>query len=124
VRSAIGGELARYATQLCENAVPHALQTRKPLDVLRLLVSWERALPQLDVQPLAKHPDPSVRVEVMRLLPYLPTIPANRAAILSCLDDVDEHVRAAATTAADQLRFPNKESMTFHGNTFPELENA
>jgi len=139
VRLTIAGELGRYATQLCEAAVPQALRSQNPRDVLKLLVSWERALPLLDVQPLAEHADPAVRVEVMRLLPFLPTTPENRAAVLSGLADEDHDVRAAATDAAGRLRLPNPDSMASRApdgglelvhsgggenNTFRELENA
>lgn len=51
VRLVIGRELGRYATQLCQTAVPRALRSQSPLEVLRLLVSWERALPLPERQP-------------------------------------------------------------------------
>jgi hypothetical protein len=114
VRLGIAAELGRYATLLCHAAVPRALRSENPREVLKLLVSWERALPLRDVRPLAEHPDPEVRVEAMRLLQFLPTTPENRAALLSGMTDEDHDVSAAASAAAGRLRFPNPESPESH----------
>jgi hypothetical protein len=107
VRQSIGGELGRYAIQLCETAVPHALRSQNPGDALRLLVSWERALPLPDVQLVAGHSDPAVRVEVMHLLPFLPLTSENRAVLFQGHNDADHDVKAAAATAARRLRLPH-----------------
>jgi hypothetical protein len=114
VRLVIGRELGRYATQLCQTAVPRALRSQSPLEVLRLLVSWERALPLPDVSPLVEHPDPAVRVEVMRLLRLLPATSENHAAILSGLTDADCDVKAAAAATAGWLRLPNRDPLVSH----------
>ncbi len=114
LRLVIGRELGRYATHLCQAAVPRALLSQSPLEVLRLLVSWERALPLRDVRPLAEHSDPAVRVEVMRLLRFLPATPENRAATLSGLADADCGVKAAAAATAGWLRLPNRDSLGSH----------
>jgi hypothetical protein len=108
-RRRIARELGCYAPQLCQAVIPQALQSEDPRDVLNLLVSWERALPLPDVLLLAKHPDPAVRVEVMRLLPFLPATPENRAALLTGLADEDHHVDAAAAAAARRVKLPNPE---------------
>ena len=110
VRSGIGGELGRYAIELCETAVPKALRSH-PREVLSLLVSWERALPLTDVRQFAEHSDPAVRRDAMRLLPFLPITIENRAAILGGLGDQDGEVSAAAASAADRLKIPNHVAM-------------
>jgi hypothetical protein len=108
VRQGIAAEFGRYAIELCEVAIPRALRSPNPREVLSLLVSWERALPLPDVGPLAEHADPAVRVEVMRLLPFLPPTAENRAAALRGLGDQDQTVGAAAIAAADRLKIPNR----------------
>jgi len=125
IRSALAGELSRHAIQLCEAAIPRALRALNPLGALQMLVSWERALPLLDVRPLAEHRDPLVRLEVMRLLPYLPATPENREAILVGLDDENHHVSEAAE-AAVQLSFPKPGANPPHAPVVlsPLLENA
>jgi hypothetical protein len=111
VRLAIAGELGRHAIQLCMSAIPQALRSQNPGDILKLLVSWERALPLVDVRPLAEHSDPKVRAEVMRLLPFLPATPENRSAILAGLADEDHDVSAAAAAAAGRMRLPELNSV-------------
>ena len=103
----IAGELGRHAIELCETAVPRALRCLNPREVLSLLVSWERALPLPDVRALAEHRDPAVRLEVMRLLPFLPATMENHVALLEGLSDRDSDVSAAAATAAGRLKIPN-----------------
>lgn len=94
--AAIGMELGRHADALCAAAIPGALRSSHVLDVLRLLVSWRRALALPDVRPLAEHRDPAVRREAMLLLPYLPATGENRAALRAGLADADHAVREAA----------------------------
>jgi hypothetical protein len=124
VRRAIAAELGRYAMELCETAVPQALQSRNKREVLSLLVSWERALPLTDVRPLAEHGDPAVRLEAMRLLPFLPATIENRVAILGGLRDIDDDVKAAAATAACRLKLPNPDSKTSHDPWLGASENT
>lgn len=97
--AAIGMELGRHADTLCQSAIPGALRSPHCLEALRLLVSWRRALALTDVLPLAEHRDPAVRRETMRLLPYLPATPGNRAALRAGLADADNSVREAACAA-------------------------
>jgi hypothetical protein len=99
MRDTFPAEFAPHAILLCEEAIPEALRSRNALDVLKMLASWERALPLTDVRPLAKHQDAAVRVEVMRLLPYLPVTRENQAAALCGLADGDPGVREAAAGA-------------------------
>ena len=102
----IARELGRHALQLCHTVIPRALKSHHPREVLRLMLSWERALPLPDVRALAQHSDASVRVELMRLLPFLPATPPNRAAIEDGLADENETVRAAAAAAAGRMKLP------------------
>ncbi|MDR3700779.1 MAG: hypothetical protein P4L56_14135 [Candidatus Sulfopaludibacter sp.] len=99
MRDAFAAEFSRHAILLCEDAIPAALRSRHPLDVLKMLVSWERALPLTDVRLLAKHRDAAVRLELMRLMPYLPATRENQAAVLCGLADGDPGVREAAAGA-------------------------
>jgi hypothetical protein len=133
IRQTIGGELRRHASLLCETAIPRALRCLNPREVLRLLVSWQRALPLPDVQPLAAHRDPMVRLEVMRLLSFLPRTEENRAAILSGLGDERAEVSAAAATAARRLGIPipnlpaadvANDWLGAMSHSCPELENT
>jgi len=109
VREAIAGELGRYAMQLCTQAVPQSLRSH-PREMLKLLVSWERALPLPDMREAAGHSDPEIRLEVVRLLPFLPATPQNRSILSSRLTDEDHRVRAAAAAAADVMRIPHPDS--------------
>ena len=99
VRDAFAAEFSQHAILLCEEAIPNALRAPNPLDVLKMLVSWERALPLTDVRTLARHRDTAVRLELMRLLPYLPATRENQAAVLCGLADGDPGVREAAAGA-------------------------
>ncbi len=99
MRDAFAAEFSQHALLLCEEAIPNALRSRNPLDVLKMLVSWERALPLTDMRPLAKHRDAAVRLELMRLLPYLPATRENQSAVLCGLVDPDSGVREAAAGA-------------------------
>jgi hypothetical protein len=134
VRSAIAAELGRFAPQLCESAIPKALRSQHQLNALKLLVSWERALPLPDVHVLAEHNDPAVRAELMRLLPYLPATQNNREAIFTGMADRDPEVRAAAAAAdgkPDTTEVPTLHTRTIGvgdacaiGNPLPSPENA
>lgn len=99
VGAALGMELSRHAGVLCRTAIPSALLSPHCLNVLRLLVSWRRALALPDVLSLAQHRDAAVRKEAMLLLPYLPATPENRAAWRAGLADEDRAVREAAAGA-------------------------
>jgi len=99
VRSVIGPELAPYAAELCENAVPWALRAENPIEILKMLVSWERALPLTNVRWLMRHTNPLVRRETMNLLRYLPATAENQATIFAGLSDDNRAVRDAATAA-------------------------
>jgi hypothetical protein len=103
-RQAIARDLGRHALPLCETAVPHAIGKAHPAEALKLLVSWQRALPLANVQLLAEHPDPEARAEVMRLLPFLPSTAENRAALQLGLSDPDDRVKAAAAAASARLK--------------------
>jgi hypothetical protein len=104
MRDALGPEFSRHAILLCEQSIPKALRRPYPRNVLRLLLTWERALPLQDVQLLAEHPDPEVRVEAMRLLPFLPSTPENRAALRMGTMDSNAEVREAAAVAVSRLK--------------------
>jgi hypothetical protein len=112
VRQSLARELGRHATQLCEAAVPQALRWQNPREVLSLLVSWERSLPLPDMRMLANHGDPGVRLEVMRLLPFLPATEENRDAVLRGLRDKEPDVCAAAAIAAGRLMIPHSNSIS------------
>ena len=99
IRSAIAAELRQHAPALCENAVQWALRRENPLDILKILVSWERALPLTDVGLLVRHPDRAVRLETMRLLRYLPATARNQEALQEGLASADAEVREAAAAA-------------------------
>jgi hypothetical protein len=99
VRSALAAELRQHSLALCENAVPWALRRENPVDILKILVSWERALPFTDVGSLAKHPDRAVRLETMRLLRYLPATARNQDALQHGLASHDAEIREAAAAA-------------------------
>ena len=55
VRSVLSVELARHAALLCEDAIPVALRSGNPLEVLRMLLSWQRALPLPSLGSLPTH---------------------------------------------------------------------
>ncbi len=99
IRSAMAAELRQHAPALCENAIQWALRREKPLDILKILVSWERALPLTDVGTLARHPDRTVRLETMRLLRYLPATARNQEALQHGLSSPDAEIREAAAAA-------------------------
>ncbi len=133
IRETIGGELRRHAILLCESVIPRALRCLNPRGVLQLLVSWECGLPLPDMQTLAAHSDPAVRLEAMRLLPFLPRTAENRAAALSGLADENRDVSAAAATTARRLGIPNPNAEVsdapddwLHaiGSPRPSLENT
>jgi len=111
MRDALAPEFSRHAILLCEQSVPKALRCPHPRNVLRLLLTWERALPLQDVQLLAEHPDPEVRVEAMRLLPFLPSTPENRIALHRGTMDGNAEVREAAAVAVSRLK-PDPHSNT------------
>jgi hypothetical protein len=124
-RQMIARDLGRYAIPLCETAVPQALRSPNPRNVLKLLVSWERALPLPNAQLLAEHPDPAVRAEVMRLLPFLPSTAENRAAMQLGLDDPDHGVKTAAAAAASRLKPQGPYSMvSYVPYSSPEFAHA
>jgi hypothetical protein len=104
VRDAIAPELSRHAILLCEEAIPKALRARDPRNVLRLVLTWERALPLRNVMLLAEHPDAEVRVEAMRLMPLLPSTADNRAALQLGTTDTAPEVREAAVVAVNRLK--------------------
>jgi HEAT repeat protein len=105
VRLAIAGDLARYAPELCQHAIPEALRSRADsLNTLQMLVSWERALPLTDIREVAECPDTAVRVGIMRLMPFLPATMENHHALLDGLNDMEGDVSAAAASAAARLR--------------------
>jgi HEAT repeat protein len=101
--------LRRHALLLSESAIPKALRhdhARDLLKVLRLLCSWECNLPIADLSPLARHANPEVRREALRLLALLPPTAENRRAILSALADEDVTVALAAVQTAGRLKLP------------------
>jgi hypothetical protein len=103
----IASLLRRHAMTLCESTVPKALKSGSPNDrltVLRLLNSWECALPLPDVEELADHDDPRIRRETMRLLALLPPTTQNRRALLNGLTGSDLEVSLAAVAALDRLK--------------------
>ncbi len=99
IRSALAAELRPHGAALCENAVQWALRRENPLDILKILVSWERALPLTDVASLAKHPDRAVRLETMRLLRYLPATARNQEALQHGMASRDAEIQAVAAAA-------------------------
>jgi hypothetical protein len=109
--AAIGVELGRHADALCRTAVPGALGSSQSLRVLRLLVSWRRALALPDVLWLAKNRDQAVRRETMLLLPYLPATPENRAALRAGLGDEEPAVREAAAAAPGAAGEPDSSEL-------------
>jgi hypothetical protein len=89
------------------------------------LVSWERALPLPNAQLLAEHPDPAVRAETMRLLPFLPSTAENRAAMQLGLDDPDHGVKTAAAAAASRLKPSSPDSIvSYVSYRSPDLVHA
>jgi hypothetical protein len=99
VRSALSDSLREHAVELCENAIPWALRAENPLELLKMLVSWERSLPLTDVGVAASHPQSQVRLEAMRLVRYLPATAKNLEAIQCGLASEDPEIRAAAHAA-------------------------
>jgi len=110
IRLLTAQETGRHAAELCRSVAPKALQSREPgslVNLLRILASWERGLPLPNVAAPASHPDPGVRAEVMRLLPWLPSTPENVCALRSGLADENPSVRDAAARAAGRLGLSN-----------------
>ena len=108
MRLLVAHELRRHATDLCVEAVPRALRSHQGDTVvaaLKLAVSWECSLP-LDVSALAARPHREIRIETMRLLPYLPLTPEHRSAVKRGLGDEDLAVACAAASAAGRLGIP------------------
>jgi hypothetical protein len=107
VQAVLTPALRRYAVELCETAVPVALNAGSAADLahkLRLLVSWECSLPLPDLTPLTGHFDAAVRLQALRLLPMLPGTPENETALLRGLSDADDAVILAAVAAAARLK--------------------
>jgi len=103
----IASLMRRHALTLCESAIPDVLRKgcgRELLITLRLLSSWECALPLPDLGDLSEHPDPEIRCETMRLLALLPPTPQNRRALLNGLTGSDLEVSLAAVAALDRLK--------------------
>lgn len=108
MRLLVGHELRRHAMDLCVEAVPRALrspQEKTVVAALKLAVSWECSLP-LDVSALAESPSREIRIETMRLLPYVPATPEHRSAVRRGLGDADLGVACAAASAAGRLGMP------------------
>lgn len=110
VRLLVAADLRQHAIALCREAIPKALESSNLREVLRVLVSWECALHLPDVRALVQHPDPEVRVDCMRLLPFLPSTPENRAALLAGLADQHPDV-AAAAAATGRVILPGRASI-------------
>jgi len=110
VRLLVAADLRQHAIALCKEAIPKALGSSNLREVLRVLVSWECALHLPDMRTLVQHSDPEVRVDCMRLLPFLPSTPENRAALLAGLADQHPDV-AAAAAATGRTILPNTASI-------------
>jgi hypothetical protein len=118
IRSALAAELRPHAVALCENAVQWALRRENPVDILKILVSWERALPLTDVASLAKHPDRAVRLETMRLLRYLPATARNQEALQDGMASRDAEIQAlAAAVQPGLVGSPQADHFAGAGNT-------
>lgn len=101
--------LRRHAAELCQAKIPRALETlgaRDLTNLLKLLVSWECALPLTNLRPLAEHPDAEVRALTMQLLSRVPITPVNRGALLLGLADRDLAVVKSAVAAVGRLKIP------------------
>ncbi|SPF48459.1 exported hypothetical protein [Candidatus Sulfopaludibacter sp. SbA4] len=99
--------LRHHALALSGSAVPAALgssDSSRVLAALETLVSWERTIPFDDLLGLLEHPDPRIRIQVLKLAPLVPQDAANRDAILKALTDPDAEVGATAALSAGRLR--------------------
>jgi hypothetical protein len=100
--------LRRHAVALCERAVPEALAfggRDSVLATLRTLVAWERAIPLEHLEELLQSEDREIRLEAIRLAPFVPVTAGNRTAIVAALSDPDSEIAAAAAISATRLRF-------------------
>lgn len=105
VRMALAHDFSRHAIQLCEQMIPRLLPVHEfSAKILQMAIAWERALPLIDMRALADHPDTAIRLEVMRLLPFLPATAQNQLALAYGLRDTDSTVREAALAAEARLK--------------------
>ncbi|HTS28454.1 MAG TPA: HEAT repeat domain-containing protein [Bryobacteraceae bacterium] len=105
IRILLTEDLRRHAVPLCEHAVPDALRSRNPrrvLAALDMLVAWECGI-VIDVfRDLLEHRNKDIRIQALRLAPYIPLLPENRAAIVNALADPDPEISTAAALSAAQ----------------------
>jgi hypothetical protein len=90
-------------------AVPRALRSphwKTVVAALKLAASWECSLP-LDLSVLAGRPNREIRIETMRLMPYVLATPEHRSAVRRGLADEDLGVACAAASAAGRLVMPD-----------------
>ena len=107
VRAVLADDLRRYALDLCQAAVPAALESgdnRRVQAALEILAAWERALPLTGMAALARHRDPAIRVLALKVLPLVPASRDGADAVLEGLGDTEDEVAAAAAAAAARLK--------------------
>jgi hypothetical protein len=107
VRILMAESLRPRALPLCGAVVPNALRSadaNRVLPALQILVAWERAVPFGQLERLLTHPDKRVRIEVLKLTPFVSLDAGNHSAIARALEDPDIDVSAAAAVAAGHLR--------------------
>lgn len=105
-RIQLAESLRRHALTLCANAVPEALGSpddSSVLAALETLVAMERAIPFDHLRELLGHKDPRIRIEALRLAPFIPLVSDNRTAIVNALTDPDPEVTTVAALSAGRL---------------------
>ena len=106
VRAIMTEALRRYAPALAEEALPAVLGSGKPQQLLVALVmlrTWGHAVHLPSLAPLFRHPDRAVRAAALHAAHLARLAAEDAQAILQCLEDPDQVVRAAAAQAVSRL---------------------
>jgi hypothetical protein len=105
-RVLLSEDLRRHAMLLRERAIPEALHSTDSCRLaaaLELLVAWERAIPVGDLRELLEHADPRVRLNAIRLAPWIPNPTGYQDSILAAIEDPDPEIRLAAAEASGRI---------------------
>jgi hypothetical protein len=100
-------QLRPHAIELCAEALPAALQSKKAeqlLGALQIVVGWERALPLPGLEAHIRHPQRLIRIEALRAAALVMPTPQLEEAVTDALSDPDGEVAMAAVAAAARLR--------------------
>ena len=106
VRAIMTEALRRYAPALAQEALPAVLGSGEPQQLLVALVmlrTWGHRVHLPSLTPLFRHPNRAVRAAALHAAHLARLTPEDAQAILQCLEDPDQVVRAAAAQAVSRL---------------------